>query len=215
MNDDDVEMYWATIDEDPTTLADLYLDFHIFSRIEFGIFRDRLSAAILVARAAKKQINQLEEHFKTQQQDGSHIVPGWEAESDDYLGVNMGTVETAYHLYIGATTVTAVAALEALLMDLTPDDEALPRGLHRLWIAFLDRYKVIGETRLRMIQQEQKIGKRRNTFAHALTGPYFSREKSIQDMFTEGTLQDTLQTVGNLAVEMEMLVLAHKEAAGP
>jgi len=89
-----VEIYWATIGEEPTSLPDLYLDFHPFSRIEFSIFRDRLSAAILVARAAKKQMNQLEEHFKTQQQDGSHIVPGWEAESDDYLQENMGTVET-------------------------------------------------------------------------------------------------------------------------
>jgi hypothetical protein len=125
----------------------------------------------------------------------------------------LGTVQTSYRLSIGATTVTAVAALEALLMDLTPDNEDVPRGLHKMWLAFLQRYNVIGETRLRMIQQEQKIGKRRNIFAHGLTGPYFSRDHSTSDMFSEESLEDTLQTVGNLAVEMEMLVLVNEEVA--
>jgi hypothetical protein len=69
-----VEMYWLTVDEEPSTIADLYLDFYIFRRIEFLIFSDRLSAAILVARAAKKEMNKLEEHFKTQQEEGSHIL---------------------------------------------------------------------------------------------------------------------------------------------
>ena len=38
-------------------LADLYLDFNDFDQIEFFIFRDRLSAAVLIANSVKKSLN--------------------------------------------------------------------------------------------------------------------------------------------------------------
>jgi len=34
-----IELYWRTADKDPSSLADLYLDFYNFSRIEFLILK--------------------------------------------------------------------------------------------------------------------------------------------------------------------------------
>src|SRR5437879_6535594 len=110
-----IEFYWQTADEEPSLLADLYLDFYDFSRVEFLIFKDRLSSAILVSNATKKTIAEMESKFKAQQKSGSHRVPGWELESDMVLEENLGIIENTYRISMGATIVTAVAALESLL----------------------------------------------------------------------------------------------------
>jgi hypothetical protein len=66
-----VEMYWANVDDDPDMRADLYLDFHDFDRIEFLLFKERLSAAILVARSARNAISELKERFERYR----HVAP--------------------------------------------------------------------------------------------------------------------------------------------
>jgi hypothetical protein len=50
-------------------------------------------------------------------------------------------------------------------------------------------------------------------FAHTLTGSYFERNKAIQAMFTAEMLEDTLYTVGNIAILLEEIVLAGTAAA--
>jgi hypothetical protein len=45
-HEESVESYWATADDDPTGFADLYLDFQDFRRIEFLLFKDRLSGLV-------------------------------------------------------------------------------------------------------------------------------------------------------------------------
>lgn len=204
-----IEFYWLNAYEDPSLLADLYLDFYDFSQIEFLIFRDRLSSAILVSNAAKKTIAEIESKFKAQQKSGSHRIPGWEGESDMGLEENLGIIENTYRISIGATIVTAVAALESLLIDLTPNSDPKPRGLHRLLLAFLKRYKVPKSQSEHITEMELKVGRRRNTFAHTLTGSYFANDKSLQAMFTPETMVDTLYTVSKIAILMEELVLAN------
>lgn len=205
-----IEFYWQTADEDPTLLADLYLDFCNFSRIEFLIFKNRLSSAILVSNAAKKTIAETETQFKAQQKSGSHRrIPGREGESDLVLEENLGIIEYTYRISIGATIVTAIAALESLLIDLTSDSDPKPRGLHRLLLAFLKRYKVPKSRSEHITEMALKVGRRRNTFAHTLTGSYFANDKSLQAMFTLKTMEDTLYTVGKIAILMEELVLAN------
>src|SRR6266508_534552 len=98
-----VEAYWANVDNDPHSLADLYLNFHDFDRIEFILFKDRLSAAILVARSAGNATSRLRARLEQQRQDGSHRVPGWEGESDDALESSLGVVQDAQEIAIGAT----------------------------------------------------------------------------------------------------------------
>ena len=204
-----IEFYWQIADEDPSSLADLYLDFYDFSQIEFLIFKDRLNSAILVSNAAKKTIAEMESKLKAQQKSGSHRIPGWEGESDDVLGENLGIIEETYRISIGATIVTAVAALESLLIDLTPDSEPKPSGLHRLLLAFLKRYKVSKSRSEHITEMELKVGRRRNTFAHTLTGSYFANDESLQAMFTPETMEDTLYTLSEIAILMEELVLAN------
>jgi hypothetical protein len=204
-----IELYWQTADEDPSLLADLYLDFYNFSRVEFLIFRDRLSSAILVSNAAKKTIAEMESKFKAQQKSGSHRILGWEGESDLVLEEKLGIIENTYRISMGATIVTAVAALESLLIDLTPDSDPKPGGLHRLLLAFLKRYKVPKSRSEYITEMELKVGRRRNTFAHTLTGSYFANDKSLQAMFTHETMEDTLYTVSKIAILMEELVFAN------
>jgi hypothetical protein len=114
-----VEAYWAIVDDDPTALADLYLGFHDFNRVEFLLFKDRLSAAILVARSAMKANSELDARFEQRRKDGSHLVPGWEAESDGALDESIGVVHGAQEIAVGAAILTAVAALELLLKELS------------------------------------------------------------------------------------------------
>jgi hypothetical protein len=206
--DEMVEMYRQIVDEDPTALADLYIDFHDFSQVEFLIFKDRLSSAVLMSNSARRGIDELISKFKAQRKDGSHLVPGWEGESDMALDEALGLTGDSYGISIGATIATAVAALESLLIDLSPKSEPRPQGLHRLLQAFLRRYGVLKTQAKTITEMERKVGKRRNTFAHSLTGSYWETDASVAAMFTSEAMEDTLYTVGKLAVLIEEIVLA-------
>lgn len=107
--EENIAAYGAMADDDPTVLADLYIDFHDFSQIEFLIFKDRLSSAVLISKSAKRGIDALMSKFEAQRKDGSYLVPGWEAESGDVFSQTVGVTEDAYRLMIGATILTAVA----------------------------------------------------------------------------------------------------------
>jgi len=203
-----IAAYGAMADDDPTVLADLYIDFHDFDQIEFLIFKDRLSSAVLVSKSAKRGIDALMSKFEAQRKDGSYLVPGWEAESGDVFSGAIGVTEDAYRLLIGATILTAVAALESLLIDLTPDSERKTQGLYLLLQAFLRRYRVSASVGATITEMGRQVGKRRNTFAHSLTGSYWETDHSIAAMFTLETMQDTLYAVGKIAVQIEEIVLA-------
>jgi len=129
-------------------LADLYLDFNDFDQIELLIFRDRLSAAVLIANSVKKSLNGLASKYDAMRVDGSYAVPGWETETSENFDEKVGIPGAAHQISIGATILTAVAALESLLIDLTPDSEPRVRGLRKLIQAFLDRYEVPNSQRL-------------------------------------------------------------------
>jgi hypothetical protein len=201
--DEAIEAYRQIGNEEPEPLADLYLDFHLFSQVEFLIFRDRLSSAILISNSAKKAIDEFVSKFETIRKDGSRRVPGWEAESDLVLDESLGVTTDAYQISIGATILTAVAALESLLIDLTPDSEPMPKGLYRLMQAFLSRHEMPAPQADVIVKMIQEVGKRRNTFAHSLTGSYWETDETIAAMFTPQALEDTLYTVGKIAVLME------------
>ena len=99
-------------------LADLYIDFYDFSEIEFLVFKDHLSSAVLIAHAARRGIDMLLAKFEAQRKDGSHRLAGWETESDQVMLKALEVTKASYEISIGATIVTAVAALESLLIDL-------------------------------------------------------------------------------------------------
>jgi|SRR5215471_226394 len=202
-----IEAYRQIIEEEPQALADLYIDFYDFRQIEFLIFKNRLSSAVLIANSAEHGIGQLASKLETREQDGSYIVPGWEAESGDVLSESLGVTNDARNISIGATIVTAVAALEALLIDLAPKSEPRPKGLYQLLQAFLRRYAVLA-AKTEIMEMGKKVRDRRNTFAHSLTGSYWETDPSIAAMFTPETMEDTLYTVGRIAVLMEEIVLA-------
>ncbi|OCB26018.1 hypothetical protein A5689_11825 [Mycobacterium intracellulare subsp. yongonense] len=80
-----VQMYWDAVDDSPEMLADLYVNFHQFDQVEFLIFKDRLSAAILVANSTRQSVADQRRKFEAMKKDASHRVPGWEGESDMIL----------------------------------------------------------------------------------------------------------------------------------
>lgn len=201
-----VELYWATQEDEPSWASSLYLDFHQFDTIEYLIFSNRLSSAILVYRSARDQLREMRENFLKVKQSGKHRVPGWEGESDMAMDENLGVLDDAYIIAAGAATVTAVAALESLLIDLVPDGQNAPSGLHNLLTEFLDTHGHLSRSKRRsLIGKELKIGKRRNQFAHALTGSYFDQSNTSSSMFTDEALEETFYLVGSLAVEIEKL----------
>jgi hypothetical protein len=117
------EAYRHIIEEQPAALADLYIDFYDFRQVEFLIFKNRLSAAVLISNAASRGIYELMSKFEAKREDGSYLISGWESESELALSEALTVTNDAHNLSIGATIVTAVAALESLLIDLTPDSE--------------------------------------------------------------------------------------------
>jgi len=198
-----VEAYWANVDNDPHSLADLYLNFHDFDRIEFILFRNRLSAAILVARSAGNATSRLRARLEQQGQDGSHRVPGWEGESDDALESSLGVVRDAQEIAIGATILTAVAALELLLKELSTSS-GKSSGLHQTLNEFLVRQRTSPEEAEHIIEMVSRVRKRRNFFAHTLTGSYWD-QRTKGDMFTSEAMEDTLFTVAETAIALEAL----------
>jgi hypothetical protein len=199
-----VEAYWADIDNDPHSLADIYLNFHDFDRIEFLLFKDRLSAAILVARSARNATSRLETRIKQHRQAGSHRVPGWEAESDDALEESLGVVQDAQEIAIGAAILTAVAALELLLKELSPNTGSR-RGLDQILKGFLVQRNATPDETKRIIEMISRVRNRRNFFAHTLTGSYWGRPTEV-DIFTHESMNDTLFTVAEIAISLEALV---------
>jgi hypothetical protein len=206
--EESIEAYRQIIEEQPDALADLYIDFYDFVQIESLIFKHRLSAAMLIFNAASHGIDELMSKFEAKREDGSYLVSGWEAESNLVLSEAQGVTNDAYNLSIGATIVMAVAALESLLIDLIPDSEPKPRGLYRLLHAFLRRYGVPESQAAVITEMGKKLRDRRNTFAHSLNGSYWEIDPSVAAMFTSETMEDTLYTVGRLAVMIERIVLA-------
>ena len=202
--DEQLATYQQLKDEDPTILADLYLDFHDFGQIEFLIFRDRLSSAVLMSNAARKALTEAMSRLEAKRADGSYIDPEWPAESGDYFDMTEHVTNDAYRISLGATIVTAVAALESLLIDLTPAPK--PQGLSRLLQAFLTRYNVPATQADDIMAMSRSIAKRRNTFAHSLYGSYWETDPSIAAMFTPGTMEDTLHVVGQVAVLIDDIV---------
>jgi hypothetical protein len=199
-----VEAYWANADDDPDSLADLYLDFHNFDRIEFILFKGRLSAAILIARSAQKAISRLQDRLGQERQDGSHRVPGWEAESDLVLEESLGVVQDAQDIAIGATILSAVAALELLLKELSAST-GKRNGLDQTLKDFLARQNASPDETKRITDMVSRVRTRRNSFAHTLTGSYWDRP-TTEDMFTPESMDDTLFAVAEIAIALEALI---------
>jgi hypothetical protein len=80
--EESLQAYRQIIEEQPDALADLYIDFYDFVQVEFLIFKNRLSAAVLISNAASREIDELMSKFEAKREDGSYIVSGWESESD-------------------------------------------------------------------------------------------------------------------------------------
>ena len=207
-SEESMEAYRRTIEKEPRALADLYIDFYGFSQIEFLVFKDRLSSAVLIANSAEQRIGELESRLEASQQDGSYIVPGWEAESGDVLSESLGMTNDARGISIGATIVTAVAALESLLIDLSPEPGSHPRGLQPRLQTFLRRHVVPEPDKTKIREMGKKLADRRNAFAHLLIGSYWETDRSVAAMFTSEAMEDTLYTVGRVAVLMNEIVQA-------
>lgn len=161
----------------------------------------------------KKEIAALEDTISGQKLSSSDLFKGWSAEHDIGIDENLATVQTSYTISIGSATVTAVAALEGLLIDLIPDGIEAPEGLHQLMEHFLKRHQVAASKKRAIHKKLRKVSDRRNQFAHAVTGSYFSTNESIQDMFTEEALEDTLYIVATLGLEMEGMEFQHSSSA--
>ena len=203
-----IEIYQDTADDEPASLADLYIDFHDFRQIEFLIFRDRLSSAVLIFNSVRQSLVELQSKFKRALKDGSQRTPGWEGESDEFVNEQIGVAEEAYKISLGATITTAVAALESLLIDLAPEPAPKLRGLSKRLNAFLSHHKVANSEAKTIRKMAKRVGDRRNAFAHALTGSYFERDKSTEAMFTLESMEDPLYSIGKVAVMIEGIVLA-------
>jgi hypothetical protein len=162
-------------------------------------------AAILVANSTRQSVDALKAQFEQYKKDGSHRVEGWEGESDDVLDENLFIADNAQEISNGATMLTAVAALESLLKDLAPEGDTSRGGLHQLVKEFLRRHDALPEKGDNIMAMVLKVSKRRNAFAHTLTGSYWATEQQ-EFKFDPATMQDTLFTVGEIAIALEALI---------
>src|ERR1019366_3686995 len=128
----------------------------------FLVFRGRLSSAVLISRSASKSMAELETKLKDTLEQVSRTAKS--AEETMGLEESLGVTEDAYRIAVGATILTAVAALESLLIDLAPDSAPKPRGLQRLLRAFLERHEVMAAQSAEISEMTHKVAKRRNVF---------------------------------------------------
>lgn len=80
--------------------------------------------------------------------------------------------------------------------------------MRKLIQAFLDRCEVPNSQAYTIAKMGQRVGKPRNTFAHSLTGSYWETDESIAAMFTTEAMEDSLYTVGTMAILIEEIVTA-------
>lgn len=201
-----VQLYRDLADQHPHTLADLYVNFHQFDQVEFLVFKDRLSAAILVSNSTQHSVDEVRAGFAQQKKDGSHRVKGWEGETDDILDDDIYVADNALAISIGASMLTAAAALEGLLKDLVPEGGKSHGGLTQLVKDFLRRNDVEQKDREEILAMVGKVSERRNAFAHTLIGSYWAKEEP-GFKFDRPTLDDTLFTVGEIALALEDVML--------
>lgn len=206
--------YYEFIDEDPTQLADLYLDFAAFGQIEFVIFQERLSIAVFLARSVQNASQKVLDKCTDLLASGEHRVAGWETESDLLIENQQGLAKEAAPIGYGAATLTAVAALEGLLDDLLALSASSGRrqglrGLQDKWGALLASADVTGDSAQRLTADLQKVARRRNAFAHELTGSYWHenrRHTGSTATFSAEDLDETLHTIGRLAHALDDLL---------
>jgi hypothetical protein len=201
-----IQAYWEAADANPEMLASFYLNFHLFASVEFHVFSDRLSAAILVANSARHAVKQLTDGLQKERQEGSHRLPGWEGECDEAMESSLQVVQDAERFAVGAAIVTAVAALEGLLSDLVDDPTLKRAGLSRLLTVFLrDNNASEGDSQeIREMLAEVKA--LRNQFAHALAGSFFEDPDSTPSIsFDSDAFHGALFAVAGVAVELEAL----------
>jgi hypothetical protein len=110
-------------------------------------------------------------------------------------------VENAQEIAIGAAILTAVAALELLLSELSASRAS---GLDQALKQFLARQDATPEDTERITAMVSEVRKRRNSFAHTLTGSYWDRPAA--SLFTAESMDDTLFTVADVAVALEALL---------
>ncbi|OCB26019.1 hypothetical protein A5689_11830 [Mycobacterium intracellulare subsp. yongonense] len=102
---------------------------------------------------------------------------------------------------------TAVAALEGLLKDLAPEGDTSRGGLTQLTKEFLRRHDASPKQQDEILAMVAKVSKRRNAFAHTITGSYWAIEEP-EFKFESPTLEDTLFTVGEIALALEDVMMA-------
>lgn len=209
-----VELYWQTSENEPDMLADLYFDFHSFDKVEFLVFRGRLSSAIYVVRASTAAATRNLRLFKSIRSTGEHRISGWEAESDHVLDEQEGVVSEAVSVAYGAAVLSAVAALETLIGDLLPSNvgPAGKSGLHRKFESLLRGTNISTDDRVSLMELVKTVAARRNAFAHELIGSYWQspnerdNSTSYHIVFDEETLEDTLFKIGEIATRLESLM---------
>ncbi len=196
-----VQSYNAMKPDDLLSLADLYIDFRDVGDVEFLVFKDRLSAAVLMTEVATSSLGKLEGDRRQLRATRAHRKPGWEAESDLHLdGEQQWIATTAQSLMYGAALMAAVAALEALIDDLRADGPQL-QGLARKAERYLSEVSAPPSTRVRIEDAVRQLARQRNAYAHSLDGSPWSNE---QYQFTAADCERVFRVAGRLAVDLTL-----------
>jgi hypothetical protein len=205
-----VALYHASSDLHAIDLADLYVDFAVFRQVEFMVFKDRLSMAVFLSRSTLAAAEQLREEWEDLAQ-SMDSVP----DIDLVVSENREMASDLAGIARGAATLTSVAAFESLIDDLrSPPKQDVP-GLLPKWRILLDQRRIPDAASKRLTHNLRKVAKRRNDYAHSLTGSYWPKLSSPgeprrpQSTFSAEELEDTFFTVGQLAVRLESLIATH------
>ncbi|MGW5111443.1 hypothetical protein [Nocardia sp. NPDC004123] len=216
MSQEEMEQsYCADADESPSSLADLYVDFHDFDDPRFLEFTSRLGAAIFLFRTIGKASKHQLDHLRAVKDSGSHRVRGWEGESDMAIDEDTYAISDAEIIGYGAVTVAAVAALEALAEDLiTVDRPSGSSGLQQKFERLLSTLTMNSDEKAELQGEVKKLANRRNSFAHSVTGhPWHTwrdpdKPPKEKPVFDTESVTDTLFTVGSIAVTIDLATLA-------
>lgn len=197
------DFYRIFAPEDPSMLADRYIEFTDFRRIEFLVFKDRLSTALYMHTQLKNTIDRDLSERREAVSKGDHRIEGWEGESDQVAEDIDQLLQTSMQIQAGAAVLTAVAALEALLGHIRASQPTKKQG-----DGLVSTAKVVTRelgfpvpARDSFLTSILHVARLRNQFAHQLDGGLWNHGPDIVT-FDEAVAEDAFMTVGRLAVSL-------------
>ncbi|MFF1819712.1 hypothetical protein ACFVWG_20600 [Kribbella sp. NPDC058245] len=171
--------------------------------IQFVRFEYQIAGLVWLHRATTAAIDAEVENLAAIRGSGAHLVPGYDAESDDNLDDSLDLLDQdVAPISAGTILMACCGALESLLTDLLPTSDRIEvRGLSRKVQALMALWPQRATVE-HVLENTRWLTQRRNSFAHRLLdegGPWETNPDAPRFVFGEDMVEESFERVGEIA----------------